>query len=580
VQRQKPKEIHLKGAPVSEGIAIGRPYFLRPLEEDIPDFEISSHEVDAEVARYRQAIFSSKEDLTRIRSDLALEGSDDAVSAIESHIQMLDDPLITTNVEGKIRDNLRNTESVFRSTIFDYETRFQERSDSFFHERLVDVKDVSKRILGHLRDKQDAQLCDVPAKSIVLAYEVVPSIAAAAHAAQVGAFIARDGGGNSHAALIARSKGIPYVADIDIDQIEEMRAEIIIVDGYKGIVILDPTDKTLADYQEMQTSAATRYQFLLDQDHLPAKTEDGQNVKVFINVGNPHDMDAYPYKHCGVGLFRTEYLFFQTKEFYPTEAYQENAYRRLIDKMGKRPVVIRVFDLGGDKSPSLILGKKTEPNPALGNRGIRFLLKDPKLFKGQLRAIFRASVGANVRLLIPLISDISELFRAKEIIYEVRDELRKENPEIPDLPIGCMIEVPSAVMLCDAIAENCDFLSIGTNDLVQYTLGVDRANPAMSDLFYPGHPSVLRMIKMVCVEAKKHKTPLSICGEIASNTLFTPLLLGLGLKEFSLSPRYIPHVKQAIRECNLKDAKKLAEEVLKLSDPKDISTLLKRKGEG
>lgn len=567
-------EFIVKGAPVSEGIAIGQPYFLKPIEEDLPDFEITLGEVDAEVARYRKALFSSKEDLNRLRQDLAMEGTEEAISTIDTHIQMLDDPMITTHMEGKIRQMLRNTESVFRSVMSDYEDRFSERTDAFFHERLVDVKDVSSRILGHLREKQDAQLTHIPAGSIVFATEVAPSYSASAHAAQIGAFVTVSGGGNSHAALIARSKGIPYVAAIDVEKIEKMKTDYVIVDGYHGIVIANPNKNTIEKYRELQKQAATRYQYYLKQDHLPAETIDGCHIKIFVNVGNPHDLDSYPYRHDGVGLFRTEYLFLQTKEFFPSEEYQVDAYRKLVEKMEGRPVVIRTFDLGGDKHPSLFFDRRAEPNPAMGNRGIRFLLRNPHLFQLQLRAIYKASVGGNVRLLLPLISDINELHSAFSIIREVKEELQAQDKSIPNLPIGCMVEVPSAVMICEAIAEKSDFLSIGTNDLVQYTLGVDRSNPAMGELFYPAHPSVIRLIKMIITEVSKSKKPLSICGEIASNTVFTPLLMGLGLYEFSVAPRYIPYVKQVIRHWTLKEAKELAEEALSLTDPNEVTKLL------
>jgi len=570
----KKREIRIQGAPVSEGIAIGSPYFLKPIEEDIPDFEISINEVDAEVARYRKALFSSKEDLNRIRQDLTIEGSEEAVGAIETHIQMLDDPMITTDMEGKIRQMLRNTESVFRSVICEYENRFTERTDSFFQERLVDVKDVSKRILGHLREKQDAQLSEIPPGSIVFSKEIAPSYTAAAHSAQIGAFVTQNGGGNSHTALITRAKEIPYVTSIDTLAIEKLDIETVIVDGYKGLIIANPTPETLSEYQEKQKQLATRYQLFIDNDHLKVETLDGYRVKLFVNVGNPQDLDAFPYRHEGVGLFRTEYLFLQTKEFYPSESYQQEAYQQLIEKMEGRPVVIRVFDLGGDKNLRLFLDRQREPNPILGNRGIRFLLRNRELFEMQLRAIFKASVGANVYILLPLISDINELHASKEIIEEVKTKLRVEYPDIPDLPIGCMVEVPSAVMICDALASSCDFLSLGTNDLVQYTLGVDRSNPSMSELYYPAHPSVLRMIKMISIEAKRQATPLTICGEIASNTLFTPLLLGLGLLDFSIAPRYLPHIKQTIRKWSILEAYDLAEQVLKMSDPKEISKFL------
>lgn len=568
------KEVLIQGAPVSEGIAIGSAYFLKPIDEDVPDFEITHHEVDSEVARYRKALFSSKEDLNRLRHDLVMEGSDEAVSTIETHIQMLEDPMITTHMEGKIRQMLRNTESVFHSVISDYSNRFSERTDSFFQERLVDVQDLSKRILGHLRTKQNAQLLEIPSGSIVLTQELAPSYTASAHAAQIGAFVTTNGGGNSHAALIARSKGIPYVASVDVSEIEKLNPSTIIVDGNEGLIVVNPTAETLLLYKEKQRQLATRYQLFLDEDYLKAETIDGVQVKLYVNVGNPQDLNIFPYSHDGVGLFRTEYLFLQTKEFYPSEKYQEDAYRKLIEEMGERPIVIRVFDLGGDKQPNLFLDRQKEPNPVLGNRGIRYLLRNREVFKMQLRAIFKAAQGANVRILLPLISDINELLISKEIIERVKEDLRNDNYTVADLPIGCMIEVPSAVMICDALAKNCDFLSMGTNDLVQYTLGVDRSNPLMSELYYPTHPSVLRMIKMVITESKRRDVPLTICGEIASSTFIAPLLIGLGLRNFSITPRYLPHIKQTLRKWTILEAYELAQQVLALADPKEISELL------
>jgi len=568
------KEIRIQGAAVSEGIAIGSPFFLKSVDEDVPDFEITYNEVDAEVARYRKALFSSKEDLTRLRRDLEMEGSEEAVSTIETHIQMLEDPMITTDMEGKIRQMLRNTESVFHSVISDYSNRFSERTDSFFQERLIDVQDLSKRILGHLRTKQSGHLGEIPSGSIVFSEEIAPSHTASAHVAQISAFVTHSGGGNSHAALIARSKGIPYVANIDVAVIEELNPQTVIVDAYEGVIIADPTPETLAQYKEKQKALATRYQIFLEEDHLQAETIDGINIKLYVNVGNPQDLDIFPYRHDGVGLFRTEYLFLQTKEFYPSEKYQQEAYTQLIHKMKGRPVVIRVFDLGGDKQPNLFLDRHKEPNPVLGNRGIRYLLRNKELFKMQLRALFRASIGADVRLLLPLISDINELIKSKEIIEEVKQSLRKENRDIPDLAIGCMIEVPSAVMICDALAKNCDFLSLGTNDLVQYTLGVDRGNPLMSELYYPTHPSLLRMIKMVIAESKRQNIPLTLCGEIASSTLISPLLVGLGIRDFSITPRYLPHIKQTLRKWTIIEAYELAQKALALTDPKEISELL------
>lgn len=561
---------------VSEGIAIGRPHLLKIVEEEIPDFEISHGEVDSEVARYRKALYSSKEDLNKLRQDLEMEGSDEAVSTIETHIQMLDDPMITTHMEGKIRQKLRNTESVFHSEIHDYVSRFSERTDAFFQERIVDVEDISKRILGHLSEKAPCKEHMISVGSIVFAIEISPSYIASAHPGVIGAVVSKHGGGNSHAALIARSKGIPYLTGVDPKELEEYEIEEAIVDAFEGVLILNPSKETRELYQEKQQQLATRYQLYLEEDHLRAETADGISLSIYVNIGSVDDLDSYPYHHSGVGLFRTEYLFLQTQEFYPSEEYQERIYRELIEKMEGLPCVIRVFDLGGDKNPNLFHSRFKEPNPVMGNRGIRFLLRNPKMFRTQLRALFKAadSSSSNVNLLLPLISDIGELQKSKEIIKSVQKELREEGVTAPDLKIGCMIEVPSAVMICDALAQECDFLSLGTNDLVQYTLGVDRANPLMSELYYPAHPSVIRMIKMISLEAKRQNTYVTICGEIASNTLFTPLLIGLGLTHFSVSPRYIPLIKQTARKWQLNEAKELADQILQFSDPKEISAFL------
>lgn len=575
---QSNEETRFEGIPVSEGIAIGKPYFLKAVDSEIPDFEIDCCEVDHEVARYRQALFSSKEDLTKLREDLQMEGSNEAVSTIDTHIQMLDDPMITTHMEGKIRKMLRNTESVFHSVINDYESRFSERTDVFFQERFLDVKDISRRILGHLSERKnqrtDGQIVE---GSVIFANEITPSYVASAHPGIVGALISKDGGGNSHAALIARSKGIPYLAGIDASELELVEnINKVIVDAYEGVLIVNPSNETIIKYQDKQLQLATRYQTFLRDDHLVAETRDGYPVALYINIGSSNDLDTFPYSHSGVGLFRTEYLFLETHDSYPTEAYQERVYRELIAKVKEKICVIRVFDLGGDKQPGRFLTKHREANPVMGNRGIRFLLRNPGLFRAQLRAIYKAAAmgDADVQLLLPLISDIGELHQSKEVIASVYDQLHEQGYNVPNLEIGCMIEVPSAVMICDALAKNCDFLSIGTNDLVQYSLGVDRDNPLMSELYYPAHPSVLRMIKMTALEAKRKNKTLTICGEIASNTLFTPLLLGLGLNKFSVSPRYLPLIKQTVRKWSLLEACRLAEKILTFSNPKEISDYL------
>jgi phosphoenolpyruvate-protein phosphotransferase (PTS system enzyme I) len=569
----KRDEVLIRGFPVSDGVAIGTPFFLNPIEEQIPEFDITLKEVDGEIARYRSALYSSREDLQILRRNLAEEVSEDAATIIETHIQMLDDPLITHQMEDKIRQTLQNSESVFHSVIHDYEKRFSSHTDPFFQERLVDVTDLANRVLGHLCPSKGSSLLNVPFNSIVFTKTLVPSYPASVESSRVSAFVTQAGGGHSHAALIARAKGIPYVASIDVDSLQDISARCVIVDGQAGEVIFNPTPATLEKYKQRKTRFKTSCQILQREMQYDAETIDGCSIQVFANVGHPGDLEHMrQYKPEGIGLFRTEYLFFEHRHVIFSEEDQYRAYVQLIQSVGDVPIVIRAFDMGGDKIPEFFSEVEREPNPVLGCRGIRFLLRHVEIFKIQLRALFRAAVHADVRILLPLISDVSELNAARALMSEVADALALEQiPFKRDIPMGCMIEVPSAVLMCDVLAKQSDFLSIGTNDLVQYTLGIDRSSPLMSDFCYPAHPSVLRMIKMVLAEAKHQGKAVTVCGEIASNPLFIPLLLGLGVDRLSCSWRYMPLVKRAIRQTSLLGAYKLAQRVLQLHSTEEVA---------
>lgn len=565
------KEIRVKGSPVSEGIAIGIPYFLVASEDAIPEFPIAVGEVDGEIDRYRKALFSSREDLKQLQSDLTDEGSKDAAGIIDTHIQMLDDPLITTHMEEKIRQMRQNTEAVFRSVITEFETRFSRASNSFFQQRLIDVMDVSKRILGHLGNKQKISLCDIPESSVIIALELAPSQTAAVPASRVGAFVTQLGGGNSHAALIARAKGIPYVASVEIEKLQQVECDCVIVDGISGEIILNPSESTLNKYLRMQKCFQSRYEAFEKEAALKAVTSDGVPIRLFANAGALSELDMLEQHGAeGVGLFRTEYLLLAESSFIPLEEEQVAFYEKIVESMKGQPVVIRVFDIGGDKIPSLFVELEKEPNPVLGCRGIRFLLRHQDVFRTQLRALMRSAGSSDMRLLLPLIADIGELRLAKKLIEEVRAELKIKRT----FPIGCMVEVPSAALITEALARESDFLSIGTNDLVQYTLGVDRSNPAMSELYYPAHPSVLRLIKMAVEQADLQGKHIGICGEIASNPLFVPLLMGLGIREFSCASRYLPFIKRTIREVSIESCTSLAKTALQMATSEEIARLL------
>ncbi len=570
-------EFRIQGAPVSEGIAIGTSFFIDfAIDEMIPEFAIKASQVAYEINRYRDALSSCKIELTYLKQSLQKEGSLEAIDIIDTHILMLEDPLIKENVEEKIRVVKRNTESVFSNVIRDYEKKFSKMKDPFFQQRIVDILDLSKRILSHLSDKGKFNFSEIPLSSVVFSKELIPSHTAAIQASRVCAFVTQSGGGNSHAALIARAKGIPYVSSIDVDLFRSLQGKSIIVDGQTGEVIVNPKPSTLARYKEIKTRLKTSYQLLQQDINHITETVDGYPVHILANAGNLHDLEEmHMYRAEGVGLFRSEYLFLEKHTLFISEEEQVSAYIDIIKKAKGLPCVIRVFDIGGDKNPNLFFEHEKEANPVLGCRGIRFLLRYPNIFRTQLRAIMRASYDADVRILLPLISDIHELLEAKRIIGEVHNELVDQGLiERRTYLVGCMIEVPSVVFICDAIAKESDFLSIGTNDLVQYTLGIDRSNPSMSDFCYPAHPSVIRMIKMVVMEARKQNKPVTICGEIASNPVFVPLLLGLGMNNFSCSPRYIPFVKRAVRNTVLLEAYELAQRVLQMSSPIEISQTL------
>ncbi len=570
---KKEEEIWIQGQPISEGIAMGIPFFLDLGAESIPEFPITIGEVDDEITRYRDALISSRHDLQQIEKGLIHEGSEDAADVIATHIQMLDDPIMTTGMEEKIRQMLQNTESVFQTVIGNYAQKYSQMSDHFFQQRLIDVMDLAKRVLRHLCLETQVAVTEIPFNSIVFANTLEPSYTASAPTSRVHAFVTEVGGVSSHAALIARAKGIPYVICPNLQSLRGLQVSSVIVDGKTGDLILNPTMQTLQKYRQKKTCMKTHYQLLQKESHAQTETLDGQQIKVLANIGPLSDLIGFKQSGAdGVGLFRSEYLFLEHPNQPPTEEFQYQNYKELIEQVGDKPIVFRVFDVGGDKKLDFLGPMLKEPNPMLGCRGIRFLLHYPVIFRTQLKALFRACRGADVRILLPFVADCDEWMRATQIMAEVLAEL---SPAPSYIPVGCMIEIPSAVMACGALAERSQFLSIGTNDLFQYTLGADRNNPLVGDAYSPMHPSMLQMIVRVVQEAARFQRSLSVCGEVASRPLYLPLLLGLGITEISCSPRDVPIVKSAIRKLSLASCQALAVKALSMSSSSEITQLLK-----
>lgn len=566
------EEIILRGSPISKGIGIGFPVFFSGVDEEISHGLISNKEIENEIDRYRRALDLSRKDLEYLQKMSLHDGPAEIVAILGTHLEMMKDPLITMGIEKKIRETQQNTELIFHHLIEEYRQRFSTLQDSYFQERIRDVIDISRRILGHLRPLSRVKIADMPHNTIILAHELVPSETVEANASLVSAFVTATGGLTSHAAIIARAKGIPYVANIDLKQLKSVALHSLIVDGAQGLVIINPAKATLKKYQELKKAIQANYKILKNATHLKGETIDGYEVRIFANLENPKEIDLIMKNGAsGIGLFRSEYLCLAQKTL-PTEDEQFEIYKKMVKSLRGRPLVVRVFDLGGDKrvdippdNPDSMFFTSIghELNPALGCRAIRFLLRYPQILETQLRAILRASRFGEIHILVPMVSDISELRMVREKIQHLQSVLRSEGHKIlKDIPLGCMIEVPSTALMCDAIAKEADFLSIGTNDLVQYVLAADRANPHTSDLYFATHPSILRLIRMVVSYANAAHKPVIVCGEIAADPAMIPILLGFGICEFSVAARHIPLVKHTVRKWRILEACRLAEGAL------------------
>lgn len=577
------EEVILRGLPISKGIGIGAPVFFFNGDDEVPEIPICKKDIEQEVQRYRQALCLSRQDVEGLQKMSLNEGPPEIVAILGTHLEMLQDPLITTVVEEKIRELQRNTESVVHRLIEEYKLKFNTIQDRYFQERIRDLIDVSRRILGHLRPLNRIKWSDMPHHSIILAHELVPSETIEASGGHVSGFVTSAGGITSHAAIIARAKGIPYVANVDIKMLRRIEMQGIIVDGSQGLVIMNPSRATLKKYQELKKGHLETYRLISHSSHLRGETIDGYEVRILANLENPKEVDSIVKSGAaGVGLFRSEYLFL-SKKMFPSEEEQFQIYRRMAKGLKGRPLVIRVFDIGGDKMVDVLPNTPdswyfqaigSEPNPALGCRAIRFLLRYPEILHRQLRAILRASVFGEIQVLVPMVSDISELRLVRQKLSQLREDL--ESSGIPTAPVavGSMIEVPSSAIICDALVQESDFISIGTNDLVQYVLAADRSNPAVSDLYFSTHPSILRLIHMIVSSANRFHKPAIVCGESAADPMMVPVLLGLGIREFSVAARHIPLVKHTIRKWRILEACRLAEEALEFTVAQDLRQFL------
>ncbi|HLL25160.1 MAG TPA: phosphoenolpyruvate--protein phosphotransferase [Kofleriaceae bacterium] len=570
------RETRRQGLGVSAGIAFGRAYLIGRDTLKAPRHHIELDDVDTEVARLYKAIAASDKQLAKIKEKLASENESD-YHIITAHQMMLHDEHLVGAAVGYIRDQHINAEWGLRRAVDDIRGVFDQIEDEYLRERRSDVEFVFERVLRNLLGRDTGPLAPPP-DAIVVAYDLSPADTAQLHKAAVAGLITDAGGKTSHTAIIARAHEIPSVVGLEnITEVVETD-DLVLIDGSAGIVIVNPTAQTVGEYREEQRRQVAAGALLHAMRDLPARTRDEQDVSLFANIDGPDEIaDAIDYGAMGVGLFRTEYLF-MGRGALPDEEMHYQTTKAVLEKLDGLPATIRTFDLGADKlAPFLEAADLGEANPALGLRSIRLCLTGlgRGLFKQQLRGLLRASVHGPVKIMFPMISGTAELRAAKVVLDEAKTELAGEGVAFDnDVKVGIMIEMPSAALTADLLSQECDFFSIGTNDLIQYTMAVDRVNEYVSYLYEPLHPSLLRLIEMVAKAANAANIPVTVCGEMAGEPMIAPVLLGLGIRELSMSAVSVPEVKATVRATTIGDAEALMGRVKKLATAAEIRAMV------
>ncbi|MFH1006498.1 MAG: phosphoenolpyruvate--protein phosphotransferase [Candidatus Latescibacterota bacterium] len=564
----------LKGISASPGIAIGKAFLYHKEDFWIEERTIAAYETEAEEQRFLAAVDQVISELQKTKSQMEKELGKEQGQIFETHLSMLSDRIALNETATRIREELKNAEFAFFCTLRKVVKALRSTEDAYLKERIEDVLDIQRRVVMKLVGKEHASLIGLEADSIVVARNLAPSDTARIHREGLLGFITELGGQTSHTAIMARAMEIPAVVGTKraLEEIEP--GAVLILDGTHGLVYVDPDEAILSEYGKRKVRWAEMAADLATLRDLPATTLDGTSVVVAANIEFPEEVESVSAHGAeGIGLYRTEFLYMMGSDL-PTEQEQFEAYCAVVERIAPHPVVIRTMDLGGDKlADSLPI--EPEVNPFLGWRAIRVCLDREDLFRVQLRAILRASARGNVRIMFPMISGIEEMRRAKELVESAKDSLRDEGiPFDAHCQVGAMIEIPSAVMIADQLAEVSDFFSIGTNDLVQYALAVDRGNERIAPLFDPFHPAVLRLIRETIDAGHRKGIPVAMCREMSGDPLATLLLLGLGLDEFSMSPIAIPEVKMIVRGIQISEAREIAERVMKMETKAEIRALL------
>jgi len=566
----------ISGIPTSPGFAVGEVHLLERGSLTVEERALDPDEVPAEIERFELALGLARSEVKALQKRIAQTMGEEAVGIFGVHLMILQDPMVVEETINGVRESLINSATVFNGIITRMRDGLSNAADEYLAQRAIDIEDIRRRVLGHLVPGGRLFLTQLQRPVVVIARELTPSETAHLDPEKVLAFVTEAGGRTSHAAIMARSLGVPAVAGVSRITERVRTGSLVAVDGTSGLVALKPDERTIKFFESQKAIFAGLERDLLKLKNLPAVTLDGREVELSANVEIPAEMEnVIRYGARGVGLLRTEYLYLDREEL-PGEDEQYDDYCDIVEKASPDSVIIRTFDLGGDKigaGPESPL----EGNPALGWRAIRVSLTETELFHAQLRAILRASVHGSVKMLFPMISGLEELRQAKEALELARESLREEGiPFDEDIPVGIMMELPSACAMADSLALEADFLSLGTNDLIQYTLAVDRGNPRVAYLYQELHPAILREIKAVIDAGHQHGRWVGMCGEMAANPLATMILVGMGLDEFSMSPESLPEIKKIIRSCTHAEAKACADEALQEMTIEGVTRVARR----
>ncbi len=568
-------EVTVQGIAASQGIAYGQIFVYIQSDVEVPGYQVEPEKRIDEVARFDRALVVTRQQITKIKNEVEKNIGPEEAAIFDAHLMVLEDEALIGETIREFEATGRNIETCFHKISSRYVQAFSEIDDEYLRERAGDLRDVAQRVLQNLLGQAENTLNRLADQRIVIANDISPSDSATLDRSAALALVMDSGSKTSHAVIVARSMRIPSVVALRNLTQRVTNGDWAIVDGYDGIVILNPSETTLFRYGKIQERKKSFEARLLEVNRQPAVTLDGVTVQLMANIEKAEEVTkAKAYFAEGIGLYRTEFLFLSAARM-PNEQEQFVAYKAVVEAMAPQPVVIRTLDLGGDKP---MVGQADlfpkENNPFMGFRAIRFCLEHQDIFKVQLRAILMASAFGKVKIMYPMISGTEELTRANAVLAECRRELRARNVAFDEaMEIGTMIEIPSAAATADLLAKECAFFSIGTNDLIQYLLAIDRVNDRIAHLYEPTHPAIIRTLRHIVDEAHRHKLPVSVCGEMAGDPVFAPLLLGLGVDCLSMSPAWLPQVKYLIRAMTMADARALAVEALTLGSPKEIYAL-------